>query len=268
MRAYLIALIAAACAGATIQRAAAADLPAYKAPIALPVYNWTGFYIGGNAGYGRGNANDTMALGGNWLTDGTGDNLIVGPLGNGQLRPSGFTGGVQAGYNFQSGAWVLGIEADANYFGLKDKFFRTVANGAPAFDSYAFSSSYRSDWLVTVRPRIGYAFDRWLVYATGGLAVANQKFAQSINQLNLPFSEAGSVSRTTAGWTVGAGGEYALDRRWSLKAEYLYVDPGSVSFATVGACPPGVVGCTLYNASHSAHLKANIVRAGVNFRWE
>jgi outer membrane immunogenic protein len=243
--------------------AVAADM-AVKAPprppAPIPVFSWTGFYVGGNAGYGWVDANDEMTLGGDWLTDGTGDNLFVDPLGNHRLRPNGFTGGVEAGYNYQTGPWVWGIEADWEYFGLKDNFSATVTNAAST-DSYAFASSYKSNWLVTVRPRLGYAFDRFLVYATGGLAIADQTFSQNITQLNVAFVEGGSVSKTTTGWTVGAGTEYALDNHWSVKAEYLYVDPGSVSFSTFGDTAPA------YTAVHSAHLKANIVRGGINYRF-
>lgn len=140
-----------------------------------------------------------MALGGRWLTDGTGDNVLVSERGNDQLKPNGFTGGIQAGYNYQIRQWVLGIEADANYFGMKKDFFSgPFTNTSPASgDSYTVTSSFESNW-------------------------------------------------------------------------YLYVDPGSVSFATSGVCAPGAPGfanCPLYTAAHSAHLKANIVRAGINYRF-
>jgi outer membrane immunogenic protein len=253
---------------ALLSVANAADMPLKAPPLAPPqVYSWTGFYIGGNAGYGWGNANDAMQLGGSWPTDGTGDNLVLSPLGNGQLHPSSAMGGVQSGYNYQAGQWVMGIEADANYFALKDQFSRSVTN-ALSGDSYMFASSFESDWLVTVRPRVGYAIDRLLVYATGGLAIANQKFSQSIMQLNLPFTEAGSVSKTSAGWTVGAGAGYALNNQWSLKTEYLYVDAGSVSFSTIGICGAGLPAavCSGYTAAHAADLKENIVRVGLNLK--
>jgi outer membrane immunogenic protein len=131
------------------------------------------------------------------------------------------------------------------------------------------TSSFESNWLITLRPRLGFAFDRFLVYATGGLALANQKFSQNITQLNLVFTEAGSVSDTKVGWTAGAGIEYAFDNSWSMKAEYLYVDPGSVSFSSTGvtAADCGCIPGNLYNAVHSAHLKANIVRAGLNYKF-
>src|SRR5262249_6017412 len=155
---------------------------------------------------------------------------------NDQLRSNIFTAGLQAGFNHQTGAWVFGLEADANYFRTRARFSSTILN-AFSGNSYTFTSSLDTDWLVTVRPRIGYAFDRLLVYATGGLAVSNQRFSQNIVQLNTDFTDFGSVSKTTVGWTAGAGVEYALGTGVSLKAEYLYVDLGSVAFASAGFCP-------------------------------
>lgn len=266
MRRTAFALVAAVATGGFGQIASAADLPVKAPPkIIAPAFSWTGFYIGGNVGYGWADANDAMTLGGFWLL-GPGnlsDNGVVTPFGNKQLRPSGFTGGIQAGYNYQAGQWVLGIETDANYFGLKDDSSRTFANPVTG-SSFIFTSSFKSNWLVTVRPRIGYAFDRLLVYATGGLAVTNQKFSQNITQLNVAFIQAGSVSDTTVGWTVGAGVEYALGNQWSLKAEYLYVDP-SISFSSTGVCPTDPT-CSGYTGIHSAHLRSNIVRAGFNYK--
>lgn len=271
--------IVAAVAGLIGTSAFAADLnkPVYKAPPTppAPVFSWTGFYVGGNAGWGWGNANDSLTLGPAWLDPvlGAGDNFVIAPLGNHQLRPNGFTGGIEAGYNYQTGPWVLGIEADLEAFGLKRSLSTTVLNPGSG-DSYAFGSSFNSNWLATVRPRAGYAFDRWLVYVTGGLAVAHQGFSQSIVQLNVPFAEAGSVSKTTAGWTVGVGTEYAFDNHWTVKGEYLFVDPGSVSFSSVGTCPASPTVCAgflsatapLFTAAHSAHLKADILRAGINYK--
>ncbi len=260
MRCSSIAAFVALCTASVAQSASAAEMP-FKAPPSVAVYNWTGFYVGGNAGYGWGDANEAMILGGLWLTDGTGDNVPLTPLGNGQLKPDGFTGGIQAGFNYQIDRWVFGLEADANFLGLKDDFSRAITNPRSG-NSYRFTSSFEGNWLATVRPRLGYAFDRVLVYATGGLAIANQRFFQDITQLNVVFNESRSLSKTTAGWTVGAGAEYALVNHWSLKAEYLFVDPGSVLFSTAGTAPD-----TGYVGVHSAHLKANIVRAGVNYHF-
>jgi len=268
-----------AVAGLTIglgQTASAADMavkaPIYKAPV-VELYNWTGFYVGGNAGYAWGNANDAMNLGGSWLLPGGDlvDNQLLTPFGNGRLKPNGFIGGVQAGYNYQAGQWVLGIETDFNYLNLKNTFAtgQVQSTNSP----YTFQSSFESNWLLTLRPRIGYAVDRFLIYATGGLAVANQKVSQNITELDNAFIQVGSVSKTTAGWTVGVGAEYALSNNWSFKTEYLYVDPGKVSASSLGACrgPNPDIGCltfaTDYTGTHEAHLKANIVRVGIDYHF-
>jgi len=265
MRGLAIAIAALVALAGT--HAVAADM-ATKAPPPppAPIFSWTGFYIGGNAGGAWGRANDAMVLGGSWLTDGSGDNVFVQPAGNNHLRPSGFTGGLHAGYNFQIGQWITGVEIDFDYFGLKDDFSATVTNPANGH-TYTVASSYKSDWLGTVRPRIGYTFDRLLVYAAGGLAVTNQRFAQSIVQSPVGvFFEQGSVSKVSTGWTVGGGAEYALLDHWSLRAEYLYIDPGSVSFASAGFCP-GAPACAAYTARHAAHLKANLLLAGITYRF-
>ncbi len=104
----------------------------------------------------------------------------------------------------------------------------------------------------------------FLVYATGGLAIGEQKFSEDITQYNFIYQLNGTTSKTSAGWTVGGGGEWAFDNNWSLKAEYLYVDLGSISVA--GVCP-GDPTCQGYPGTFSAHLKANIVRAGINYRF-
>src|SRR5260370_5830226 len=119
-----------------------------------------------------------MAFSGNWLLDGTGY-FFFNDTATTEIYTLSLHDALPiSGYNFQSGAWVLGIEVDANYFGLKDKSSEEHTSELQSYLNYACSLLLGSDWLVTVRPRIGYAFDRWLVYATGGLAVANQKLAQ------------------------------------------------------------------------------------------
>jgi outer membrane immunogenic protein len=156
----------------------AADLPT-KAPYMVPAstYNWSGAYIGINAG-------------GGWLKDDEGN------------RNGGLIGGT-LGYNFQPGGpWVWGLEGDLGYFSNSDL-----------------------KYLGTVRGRIGYAIDRLLPYITGGLAV---------------MSDDGSAR---AGWTLGAGLEYALMQNLSIKAEYLYVDP------------------------RGSELRGSILRAGLNWHF-
>ncbi len=170
--------------------AQAADLPrpSYKAPeYVAPAYaNWSGFYVGLNAGYGFGKSD--------W------DFPAVSP------SPKGFLGGLTLGYNFQTGSWLWGIEADGDYSAIKG-----------SSDCFGGSCETKLGWLATGRGRIGYTgWTNWLPYLTGGVAGGNIKATS-------PF---GSASKTNIGWTAGAGLEYALWSNWSVKAEYLYVDLG------------------------------------------
>ncbi|MBM6579906.1 porin family protein [Microvirga sp. BT689] len=163
--------------------ALAADLPSRRAapaPIiaAVPVFTWTGFYVGVNAGYGWSN-NDFDAV----------DIADVDDDG-------GFVGGAQVGYNYQIGSFVVGLEGDVQYadFGADGTFdFDGDGVFTDDFDS--------SDWFGTVRARAGVAFDRALIYATGGFAFADD----------------------ATGWTVGGGVEYAFTNNLSAKIEGLYV---------------------------------------------
>jgi len=170
----------------------------------LNAYSWAGPYLGGNAGY-------------NW-----------GSIDNNPTKPSGFAGGVQAGYNFQNGPWVFGIEGDIQATAADDRF-------APW--------KYSNPWFGTVRGRAGYAFSNVLLYATGGLAFGELR-GETFGR---------SETHTNAGFAVGAGAEMGFAPNWSAKIEYLYVDLANSNFAITGGAPNG------YSFS--------VVRAGINYHF-
>jgi len=208
----------------TAQSAGAADLsvaPLYKAPPAqvTQAYNWTGFYLGINGGGGWGHSN--------WDTSAASVNI------------SGGVAGGTAGYNWQFGNAVLGLEADVDWANLKG-----TSSSAPCPAGCTTSDT----WLSTVRGRAGYAFGGVLPYITGGLAMGDIRAATP------GFAGA---SGTNAGWTVGGGIEFALPGNWSAKAEYLHVDLGSFN------CGANCNGLPTDNVS----MHDNIVRAGVNYRF-
>jgi outer membrane immunogenic protein len=150
--------------------------------------------------------------------------------------PKGILGGITLGYNFQTGVWLWGIEGDLDYSGMKG-----------STDCYLGTCETKDSWLGTARGRFGYAgWNNWLPYITGGAAFGDIKATSSF----------GDESKTKIGWTAGAGVEYAMWTNWSVKAEYLYVDLGS--FECGISCGP--VGDTV-------SFKANVVRAGVNYRF-
>ena len=169
----------------------------------LDAYSWAGPYLGGNLGY-------------EW-----------GTVSNNPTKPSGFVGGATAGYNFQTGNWVFGIEGDIEATGADDTF-------AP----WKFSNP----WFGTVRGRAGYTVSNVLFYGTAGLAfgeLSGQTFGVS-------------QSHTTAGWTVGVGAEVGFAPNWSAKIEYLYVDLSESQFAITGV-------------SNGYHF--GVIRAGINYHF-
>jgi outer membrane immunogenic protein len=225
----MIKTIAAGCfaVGALMsaQCATAADLsvaPLYKAPppAVAPAYNWSGFYLGINGGGGWGHSN--------WDT--SSDHIGLS---------GGLVGGT-AGYNWQLGSAVLGIEGDIDWANLKGTNTSTLC---------PLGCSTSDTWLSTVRGRAGYAFGGVLPYVTGGLAVGDIRAATP------GFA---GVSNTSAGWTAGAGIEFALPGNWSAKAEYLYVDLGKFN------CGTNCNGLPTDNVS----MHDNVVRAGVNYRFD
>ena len=169
----------------------------------LNAYSWAGPYLGANLGYEWGSVNNNPA------------------------KPSGFVGGVQAGYNFQTGPWVFGVEGDIQAAGADDTF-------AP----WKFSNP----WFGTLRGRAGYAFSNVLFYGTAGLAFGELR-AQTFGW---------TESHTSAGWTIGAGAEVMFAPNWSAKLEYLYIDLSTSQFAITGV---------------SNGYSASVVRAGVNYHF-
>lgn len=269
--AFALSVLLASVAGAN-SSAIAADLQPRlytKAPIATDA-GWRGFYVGGNAGYAWGNADTagTLLVPASFAflaVDAAAVNAATSP----GLKPKGFTGGLQAGYNWQDGPAVFGFEADIGAFQLRSNtagtflFPSTQPGGAVGPPSAFFnaSSSISTDWLFTGRARLGWAHDNWLLYATGGVAVTDLKVNQNL-ALIAPFTFATAASSTRVGWAVGAGAEYAVGANWSVKAEYLHVDFGSLS--ATGTLTPGFAGLTY---GSTTRLTADLARVGANYRF-
>jgi outer membrane immunogenic protein len=227
-------MLVGAASAADIQRPA----PVYKAPIMTParVYDWTGFYVGGNVGYSWGRL----------------DNSIGGtPIGTTSV--DGIIGGGQIGYNWQVNQIVFGLEADFQGSGQKGDGSFTGAPGVIPASTFTFSN--KLDWFGTVRGRIGYAFDRWLPYVTGGWAYGHGNVSGTVTG---GTAGTGSTSADYSGWTAGAGLEYAFMNNWSAKIEYLYVDFGNGPSVTLA--PSAAVLST-------GHLTDNIVRVGLNYKF-
>jgi outer membrane immunogenic protein len=206
-------------------------------PPACP--NWTGFYIGGFGGYKYSNADINLDLGGDWngSVGDRADKQLIEQTTPDNLDTSGFELGGLIGYNYQWNKWVLGLEASGGYLWLRDSDTTGIFTVPLTQDTYSVETSFKTHYLVTVGPRIGYAFCRWFPYVTGGLAIGDIDFHQEIVQHNLFFHEDGSESETKTGWMVGAGLEYAISDHWRARAQYQYVDLGCADFHSIGTAP-------------------------------
>lgn len=190
----------------TTGAANAADIPPRTyapQPYVPAVYSWMGPYVGANVGY-------------QW-----------GETTKNPTEPAGIFGGLQLGYNFQTGQFVLGVETDIQLSAADDVF-------APW--------KFANPWFGTARARAGFALNNILVYGTGGLAYG------AIRADNLGLSE----TRTGAGWTIGAGMEVGLTPNWSAKVEYLYLDLADRGFSVTGT---------------SNGIESSMLRFGINYRF-
>ena len=271
----------------------AADLPV-KAPIAVaPVFTWAGCYVGGNAGWIGSDSHHDTAPAGSYLiapgaaappnTAGTGDFAAdIAVLTDSQgTRGSGGLIGVQAGCNRQNGRFVFGLEGDWAWTGLKSTTtaaFAAFPNvGNPTFTNAARTEqvSTKLDSLATFRGRAGFAWNQFFLYGTAGLAVGDVRSDTNITFGTFPVSPVyngavhiGSGSSWRVGWTAGVGGEYAFSSKWSVKAEYLYVDLGTFSYFSplVAAAAPAAVGPG-YAWRTSVTERDHIVRVGLNYHF-
>jgi opacity protein-like surface antigen len=213
-------------------------LPAHAADLSVKAlvspasanYNWSGAYVGVNFGFAF-NRED-----------------VTTPLGIFATDPSGVLGGAQLGYNYLfSSSWLLGIEGDFDW---------TSAAGNTNFNNVAATGSVTSDhkWYDTLDGRLGYVAGPWLFYAKGGGAWMNADYRFAANS---PFGGGATMSSSRPGWNIGGGVEYMLASRWSVKAEYNYLDFGNT---TLGFATPFGTGLTF-------RTRVNEVKAGVNYHW-
>ena len=196
--------------------------PAAPAYIPAPVYNWSGFYFGLNGGYAFGSSK--------WTT---------GALSTGTFDTTGGLIGPTVGYNFQTGQFVFGIEGDLDW---------STQQGSTSNVPCPTNCQTSNNYVATIRGRAGWAFDRVLVFATGGAAFSDIKGN---------VAGIGSVENNQTGWTAGGGIEAAFARNWTVKAEYLYVSIPNGTCAC--GAPPG--------APFSISATENLVRVGLNYKF-
>jgi outer membrane immunogenic protein len=225
-------IVASALLAASVTAAKAADVVVQE-PVAA--YNWSGVYVGGQIGYvagGKVNHDYDFDSESEW---------------NYRLSPRGAFGGIFGGYNYQlDGGVVLGVEGDFNWGSVK------ASGDNVSVDRY--TSSTKLDWAGAARARVGYAFDRFMPYIAGGPAIAHFRFEELDNG-----SFNSSASGTVTGWTIGAGGEYAVTDNWTLRGEYRYTQYGKKDFI---ASQPDVA-----EDQWTARVRTHDLRLGVAYKF-
>jgi outer membrane immunogenic protein len=238
MRTKNVTYVAAAFSLAFAQAAVAADMPVKMpvkaAPMVVAPYNWSGFFVG-------------IQGGGAWGTVPNAFDVGFGAVTEPDYKTSGALFGGHAGYNWQVGNFVYGVVADIEWANIKGD------DGGLG----GVTDQLKNDWRGSFRGRLGYSWDRLLVYATGGVAFGDLKY--SLIAL-APSTGNESVTNTTAGWTVGGGAEYAFLPAWSAFVEYRYTDFGSHSdfFPTAS----GIAADTISFKYHDS-----AVRGGISYHF-
>jgi outer membrane immunogenic protein len=252
-----------------VSTAMAATGPLSRNYSAAPVargYDWSGFYIGAHGGYAldKLDASDVS-------------NTVPGPpvtmTSNIYSRLHTGFGGLQAGYNWQFGNWLVGAEADGSFGRFNTKSTTTDSIGGVGSSlSVVQGDRYSLDWLMTVRGRAGFAYNNWLAYGTGGVAVARATLQSSstatfTNFVPFPdgsYSSSSTKSEVLAGWTAGGGVEVGVTDAISFKSEYLYVSLPDMSLSFPG---PNAGGNGSVPNNRAQGVAFHTFRSGLNYRF-
>ncbi|HEY2754132.1 MAG TPA: outer membrane beta-barrel protein [Pseudolabrys sp.] len=256
-----------------------ADMPIKMSTKALTniSYNWTGFYLGVQGGYGWDKGSTTHSPIDPFFADFFTPPFLDGEIpATSSLTSKGFLGGIEGGYNHQYGQAVFGLEADFSYSGIRGST-TSVSPQVGATPSLTTADDKKLEWFGTLRGRLGFLpAPSVLAFVTGGLAygktvastTTTAYFASPGNDFdcstNFFTCTAGSTSSVRAGWTLGAGFESFIARNWSVKAEYLYYDLGHVSYtntethAVFGNAPV---------MQTDVHFNGSIARVGLNYQF-
>jgi outer membrane immunogenic protein len=248
--------------GAPAAFAADKRVPAYTPPPPVPVYTWSGCYVGASAGTSNGRSTH-FTTAGSTLNNPAAGVFNVPPAGaniTDSFSLSGFIGGFQGGCNYQAGVWTFGVEVDGSATNKEGQAFENAI--VPPFGGVgrgAWVSQTQERWLVTARGRLGWTiWDKSMVYVTGGGAWAKIDASEFIP--GGPIFSAHQESNTRSGWTVGGGLEYALGYGWSVKGEFLYVKFDNYTTFTTGPFNLGNI------SPREVRLEDYVWRAGMNYK--
>jgi opacity protein-like surface antigen len=229
-----------------------------------PATDWSGFYVGADLGVGLASldAVTTVANEGTYFSGD--DNTLLTNAGSGELSQWRPVGGARAGYLHQMGGAVLGLEASAGtLFFDKSRSAQWEYNTAPGVFG-TIEQSVRADWVATLQARAGWGEDRWLAYVTTGMAVTRLEIDYRYSDDSGSSARSRSSEREVRfGWTLGLGGEYALDENWSIRGQYLYANFGTLKTYSPVQNSGGFTG----DLAHEASLETHTALIGVSYRF-
>jgi outer membrane immunogenic protein len=273
MKKFLFATVTFASLIGTPALAADMALKAPPPPAPAPP-TWTSCYIGLNLGGDVARSNFSwsgISEGGTAFAAGAA--TVIPEAANATLRSSGVIGGGQVGCNYQTGVFVVGLEGDFDGTGLRNSrsavSLGNTNGGPPTIVPGIINESFRSNWLSTVRGRVGIANGPWLFYGTGGLAIANVSFSDQLcfPTAGTPICNAASSNNTRTGWAAGGGIEWMFTAHWSAKVEYIHADLGTTTYTSLGMTAGGAVPFPGTTINHSHSFTEDIGRAGVNWHF-
>jgi outer membrane immunogenic protein len=226
---------------------------------------WSGWYVGGNVGadWGDSSTKATVAAGTGAIVIPTPDINLINATGDDGSNRTGFTGGIEGGFNYQTGSLLLGLETDFVALEVSQRqtvnFQSTLPLNPPA--TYQLNQRAKTSWMWSLRPRIGYVAGPLLIYGTGGIATSDIKVDFGLSDNRTPQNVVtGDHSKTKVGWIAGLGAGYAISPNISVKGEWLYADFGSVSTSVTSDR-------NFVTLTSEAKVRSNILRVGADYRF-
>jgi outer membrane immunogenic protein len=241
----------------------------FAALTAAQTLAWKGFYVGASFGGALGRAAATTTT----VFSPTGyfaqsSIPVVAEVGAQRPKDSGLAGGITAGYARMKGMWVYGAEIGFGAMTTNGSQTGTAPYPVNPLTTLTITQSVKTNWLLTIRPRIGIVRGKVLYFLAGGLAITDMKYQEVFTDTFADCTENGGVKTTKTGWTAGGGIEYQAGSRWSVKVEYLYAGFGTVSTTStnlMGFSPPIPFPTNVF--THTASLYANVICGGFNYRF-
>ena len=234
----------------------AADLPVKAPPMPVPVFSWTGFYVGGNVGWGWGHSVSTEVPPSDSLAFPNGTVFDT-------IHSNGFLGGAQVGFNYQTAYnLVVGMEGEWDWTNIRGT--ETTLSTAPRFVGFSSTTTGRIRDLADLTGRIGYAAGNWLFYGKGGVALDQTNSSGVFLGPTGTLVETSTSSTDRSGWIVGAGVEWGFAPGWSAKIEYEHFDFGSTNVGVNHiAATTGVFTTTFVSSTE----RVDVVKGGINYRF-